>query len=784
MTECKLSKTEMRDGCRLGLDSHADTICVGRHAAILEVVEGMTVEAIPFAKSIGSVKNLPIVNAALAYDHPTDGQTYILICNQAIYLGEDSDNCLLCPNQCRENGIIIHDVPRRFDPDSPFSIDIPSEELSLPLQQYGPTAYLRVRKPTREEIDECTHIELSDDAPWDPYGDVDNGFGSGQFSLSQIESTIRRNNSDRVFNDNIAHSEHPFDSHILWSEFGDIAASKRIINALKIKHGKEATPERIAKLWGCSLPTARRTLEATTHTAYREFSNSTGTITRRFRTRRSQLRYRQLALPHGRFYSDTMFAHFKSIRGFTMAQIYCNSQWFVKPYLMKSKSDVPDTLHLLHQDVGVPAAMHTDGAKELAQGDFAKINRRQGTRVTHTERKDPNKNRAELCIGEVKKLTWRTMAKRNVPVRLWCFALEYECQLLCLTASPIAKLQGRTSYEHVFGHTPDISEYIEFAFYDWVWYWDDSSTFPQERKLLGRWLGVAHKVGQGMCYYILNENAKIITRTTVSTIADDEQPTQELKEKQAFFTQSMDSKIGNFRNAIVDSSKKDTAFEDDEIYTFCLGLDPSEIHGNHTPADPPPDNTPPIMERDREELDQYIGARVSLPGKDGESTVLAQIKHRKRDSNGIPLGQYNDNPILDTRIYEVEFPDGHHAEFAANVIAENIYSQVESDGHNFSYLQDIIGHRSDDTAVQKEDGFVTLSNGHAKPVVTTQGWDINVRWADQSTSWVSLADIKQSNPVEVAEYMPLCRIFKMNLHFDGGFPIHFENETESLQKFK
>jgi hypothetical protein len=32
------------------------------------------------------------------------------------------------------------------------------------------------------------------------------------------------------------------------------------------------------------------------------------------------------------------------------------------------------------------------------------------------------------------------------------------------------------------------------------------------------------------------------------------------------------------------------------------------------------------------------------------------------------------NPILDTRIYEVEFPDGEVLEYAANVIAENLYS--------------------------------------------------------------------------------------------------------------
>jgi hypothetical protein len=37
--------------------------------------------------------------------------------------------------------------------------------------------------------------------------------------------------------------------------------------------------------------------------------------------------------------------------------------------------------------------------------------------------------------------------------------------------------------------------------------------------------------------------------------------------------------------------------------------------------------------------------------------------------------------MLDIRIYDVMFPDGVVQQYAANIIAENIYSQVDSDGH-------------------------------------------------------------------------------------------------------
>jgi len=41
-------------------------------------------------------------------------------------------------------------------------------------------------------------------------------------------------------------------------------------------------------------------------------------------------------------------------------------------------------------------------------------------------------------------------------------------------------------------------------------------------------------------------------------------------------------------------------------------------------------------------------------------------------------GAYHDNPILNSVINDVEFPEGHVKEYAANAIAENMHSQVDS----------------------------------------------------------------------------------------------------------
>ena len=70
--------------------------------------------------------------------------------------------------------------------------------------------------------------------------------------------------------------------------------------------------------------------------------------------------------------------------------------------------------------------------------------------------------------------------------------------------------------------------------------------------------------------------------------------------------------------------------------------------------------------------DQWINAELSLP--QGEEMRNAKVIGRSKDSDGEVIGTYDENPFLNTIIYDVEFPDGEIKEYAANVIAENMYS--------------------------------------------------------------------------------------------------------------
>jgi hypothetical protein len=114
-------------------------------------------------------------------------------------------------------------------------------------------------------------------------------------------------------------------------------------------------------------------------------------------------------------------------------------------------------------------------------------------------------------------------------------------------------------------------------------------------------------------------------------------------------------------------------------------------------------------------------------------------------------GRASQNPILDTRTYRVEFPDGAEAEYSANAIAENMWAQCDAEGNQTMLMDSIVDHSTDGHAVKKADQFIVV-NGRNHKRKTTKGWMLCVQWKDGTTTWERLSELKESNPIEVAEY--------------------------------
>jgi hypothetical protein len=92
-----------------------------------------------------------------------------------------------------------------------------------------------------------------------------------------------------------------------------------------------------------------------------------------------------------------------------------------------------------------------------------------------------------------------------------------------------------------------------------------------------------------------------------------------------------------------------------------------------------------------------------------------------------------------------------------------MYAQCDEEGNQFIMLQDIVGHKTDGHAVERADMYIKVgSNRQTRK--TTKGCHLRVEWKAGTTSWERLADLKESNPVEVAEYATT-----KNLHYKPAF---------------
>jgi hypothetical protein len=81
------------------------------------------------------------------------------------------------------------------------------------------------------------------------------------------------------------------------------------------------------------------------------------------------------------------------------------------------------------------------------------------------------------------------------------------------------------------------------------------------------------------------------------------------------------------------------------------------------------------------------------------------VKQKERDHDGNPTGHSHPNPLINTREYEVEFPDDSIDVLMVDAIAEAMYSQVDEQGWSYAVLSKIVDHWKDGTALEIDDSF-------------------------------------------------------------------------------
>lgn len=603
-----LTDSELHQGCRLGIDSHADMSCIGAHATILEVYEGQLCNVMPFNDTYTPIQNVKTVNAAFAYDSD-DGATYILNINQALDFSESMVHSLLCPNQARMNGVVIEDCPRILDyhGKSTHSIYFPEENVRLPLLMKFPISFLPVRRPTPEELDNCPIFDLTSTDQWAP------------------ELLEDMNVS--------AMSHHPsFETEM---DLATVISHNIQISAMSSKPRKTVTPEQLASLWNISLKDAQSTINSTTQDYIRKIE---GKLSRRVRTRAHQRQYRQLGGYLGYFCSDTFHSKVKSLRGNQYIQLFCNRGNFIYSNPMKQKSDAHHSLDRFLHEVGVPPEILTDGALELIKTEWGKTCRKHKIRQITTEPYSPWQNPAELSGGLIKRKMRHLMKTKLTPVVLWDYCWNYCSEIRSLTAAQNIFLDGETPFAKIYGYTPDISEFLTFGWYDWVWYHDPINL---DKPKIGRWLGAAHDVGQGLAYYILTDKGTVKMRSSVSPLTAEDNANIDTQRLMSEFTATVEAIIGNHSHAMQShfstspgSDPYSELFNDDNLDD--MDVEPQELDENGNIIEM--DDLDDVYDSAYMELnDHVIGTKIQLPHESGELKE-AVVTSRKRNHDGTLIG--------------------------------------------------------------------------------------------------------------------------------------------------
>ena len=162
------------------------------------------------------------------------------------------------------------------------------------------------------------------------------------------------------------------------------------------------------------------------------------------------------------------------------------------------------------------------------------------------------------------------------------------------------------------------------------------------------------------------------------------------------------------------------------------------------------DSTGRILEQ-QPAFNKIINAEVMI--QNGNEMSMGKVARQSLDTDGRTTGTYHDNPFLNTVTYDIELSDGQVKEYGANIIAENMLTQVNSDGYSLSLMDSIVDHCKDPSeTIPVEEKYIATKSGQRRLHKTMKGWELLIKWKDKSKVWIKLTDMKEAHLVETAEY--------------------------------
>ena len=247
----------------------------------------------------------------------------------------------------------------------------------------------------------------------------------------------------------------------------------------------------------------------------------------------------------GKWMLNHVESRYKSIRGHTGAIVISNGNFVaVYPTASKGNQDSTESLRRFTEDVGIPANLKVDMVSAFVgrHTDFQRLAQRLGINMTYAEPYRHNQlQQVDVAIRELKRRWRNKMGCRYVPRWLWCFGLEHQARLMHFI------LRGRhehSGYEMITDNTPNILEYLDFDFYDLVWYWrQPHPSLSEHDRDLARWMGIAQRVGSDMCYWLMPVSGVPVVKSSVQHVTTDDLCNPELVHRIEDFNTRLNTRL-------------------------------------------------------------------------------------------------------------------------------------------------------------------------------------------------------------------------------------------------
>ena len=292
------------------------------------------------------------------------------------------------------------------------------------------------------------------------------------------------------------------------------------------------------------------------------------------------------------------------------------------------------------------------------------------------------------------------MREADSPLPFWDYCLERRVWIYNLMARDHIKIRGTTPHTVTTGEEGDMSNLCQYKWYDWCYYREHTVKFPQTKKSLGVCC-ILQEARVMRWPSVLKTNGNVVLRCSLQPLQLSEIHSPSEVRKCETFDHLIKRRWGTLINPLEEPIKTNndendgSGYEDDNIKPQLPSLDieDSVDHNgwllNQHPA-----------------YDRLLNAEVQL--QLGEDYITGKVRRRALGPDRNIIRNYDNNPYLNSVMYEVEFIDGQVKEYGANIIAENMLSHVDSNGYRLMLMEGIVDYRKDESvAIGMEDKYIT-----------------------------------------------------------------------------